>query len=56
MVAHTLNGWYDKNVTCRKKIIVDIFSLYWDISFNFNQNQKITLVDQNGLHIAEYKF
>ena len=38
---YTLTGWYDKNNACAKKIVVDLFSVYRDISSNTN-NLKIS--------------
>ena len=31
-ILHILTGWYDKNNACTKKIVVDLFSVYRDIS------------------------
>ena len=31
-ILYTLTGWYDKNNACAKKIVVDLFSVYRDIS------------------------
>ena len=37
-----LSGWYDKNRVCTKKIEVDLFSWYPEISFGNIESQKIT--------------
>ena len=39
---YTLTGWYDKNNAHTKKIMVDLFSVYPDISFHSKKSEKIT--------------
>ena len=40
-ILHTLTGWYDNNNACTKKIVVDLCSVYRDISTKTN-NLKIS--------------
>ena len=40
-ILYNLTGWYDKNNVCTKKIVVDLFSVYRDISSKTN-NFKIS--------------
>ena len=38
----TLTNDYDKNSACTGKIMIDLFSVYLDISFDNNKSEKIT--------------
>ena len=38
----TLTYYYDKNTMCTEKIMIDLFSVYPDISFDNNNSDKIT--------------
>ena len=40
-ILHNLTGWYDNNNACTKKIVVDLCSVYRDISTKTN-NLKIS--------------
>ena len=41
-ILYTLTGSYDNNNMCMKKIMVDIFSVYPDISFDSKKSEEIT--------------
>ena len=41
-ILYTLTGWYGNNNKCMKKIMVYIFSVYPDISFDNKKLEKIT--------------
>ena len=38
----TLTGDYDKYSMCTEKIMIDLFSVYPEISFDNNKSEKIT--------------
>ena len=42
LVLDTLWDYYNKHIVCSKKIEVDLFSVYPDISFHSNKSEKIT--------------
>ena len=41
-VLDTLSGYYDKYTECIEKIMVNLFSIYAEISFHNNKQGKIT--------------
>ena len=57
-ILYTLTGWYDKNNACSKKIMVDLCSIYPDISFDNKKSEKITDIsfhNRNNRIIINYK-
>ena len=54
-VLYTLTGSYDKNNICTKKIGVDIFSVYLDISFGNKKSENITEISFFNRNNRNYK-
>ena len=54
-VLYTLTGSYDKNNICAKKIGVDIFSVYPDISFGNKKSENITEISFDNRNNRNYK-
>ena len=54
-ILHTLTGSYDKNNICMEKIVVDILSVYPDISFGNKKSENITEISFFNRNNRNYK-
>ena len=57
-ILHILTCWYDNNNVHTKEIMVDLFSVYPDISFDNKKSEKITGIsfhNRNNRIIIDYK-
>ena len=54
-ILHTLTGSYDKNNICMEKIVVDILSVYPDISFGNKKSENITEISFDNRNNRNYK-
>ena len=55
-VLDTLPGSYDKTKRCMKKVRVEIFSVYLDISFGNIKTEKITEISFNNRYNRNNRF